>query len=75
MVASPKVESSGGPCDESLGCLGRLCSVCCVMRSDFDYEDDGFDDEESEEDVPLAGTRPPPKWDQFRLDQACLMKV
>ena len=37
-----------------------------MMRSDIDYDDDGFSDEESETDVPLTGGRPTPKWDQFR---------
>ena len=57
---------SEGVCDESVGCLESLCSGFRMMRSDIDYDDDGFSDEESETDVPLTGGRPTPKWDQFR---------
>ena len=60
------MESSYGVCDESVGCLERFCSGCRMMRSDSDYDDDGFSEQESETDVPLTGTRPTPKWDQFR---------
>ena len=63
------METSDGPYERSVGCLDRLCSACTMISSDFDYEDDGFDDEDSEEDVPLTGTKPTPKWDQFRLNQ------
>ena len=62
------MEGSHGVCDESLGCLERLCSGFRMMRSDSDYDDDGFSEEESETDVPLTGSRPTPKWDQFRWE-------
>ena len=53
--------------DQSVGCLESLCSGCSMMGSGYDYQDDGFDDEESEsDDVPLTGAKPIPKWDQFR---------
>ena len=60
------LESRDGVCDESVGCLERFCSDFMMMRSDSDYDDDGFSDQESETDVPLTGARPTPKWDQFR---------
>ena len=64
------MEGSDGVCDKSVGCLERFCSGFRMMRSDSDYDDDGFSDQESETDVPLTGARPTPKWDQFRWDKS-----
>ena len=59
--------NTAGICDEIVGCLERFCPGFRMMRSDSDYEDDGFSDQESETDVPLTGgAKPTPKWDQFR---------
>lgn len=37
-----------------------------MIGSAYDYDDDGFDDGDSDSEVPLTGTKPIPKWDQFR---------
>ena len=52
--------------DKSLTCLEVLCSGCDMIGSAYDYDDDGFDDGDSDSEVPLTGTKPIPKWDQFR---------